>query len=221
MGKHIYCISGLGADFRIFSKLEIPGAILHPIGWEMPNQQDDMCSFAAKLSKQIQHPNPILLGVSFGGMLTTEIAKIVPIEKAIIVSSCKTRKELPWYMRSAGKVGLHKVVPYGLITQNQLLSRFIFDTRSRQEELYLKQMMLKQTQAEFIKRSVDMIVNWQNSNYPENLCHIHGSTDKLLLPGFIKPHYWVKGGGHFMIWNRADEVSRLIQQELLGYKNGV
>lgn len=219
MSKHIYCISGLGADFRIFSKLEIPGVILHPIVWQMPEKEDDMRSFAVKLSRQIQHPNPILLGVSFGGMLTTEIAKAMPVEKAIIVSSCKTKQELPMYMRAAGKVGLHKAVPYGLVTQNRLLSRFIFDTRSRQEELYLKQMMLKQTQVEFIKRSVNIILNWQNKSYPENLCHIHGSTDKLLLSGSVKPHYWVKGGGHFMIWNMAEEISNLIQKELSGTIN--
>jgi pimeloyl-ACP methyl ester carboxylesterase len=214
MGKHIYCISGLGADFRIFSKLEIPGAILHPIGWEMPKSHEDLGNYARRLSLQIKHPNPLLLGVSFGGMLSTEMAKVIAVEKAIIVSSCKGHRELPVYLRTAGKIGLHKALPYWMVTQNRFLSRFIFDTRSRAEELYLKQMMLKDTQALFIKRAVNMILHWKNDIYPTSLIHIHGDSDRLLFPGSVRADYWIKDGGHFMIWNMADKISEIIQKEI-------
>lgn len=212
--KHIYCISGLGADFRIFSQLKIHGAALHPITWEMPEPGEDLAHYAQKLSSQIVHENPVLIGVSFGGMLTTEMAKQIPVQKAFIISSCKRRRELPTYMRAAGRVGIHKLVPYWLVTQHKQLNRFIFDARSRAEELYLKQMMLKDTQVDFIKRSVNMILHWNNEDCPHNLVHIHGDCDKLLLPGAVHADYWVKGGGHFMVWNMATQISDIINQEL-------
>jgi pimeloyl-ACP methyl ester carboxylesterase len=211
---HIYCISGLGADFRLFSKIEVEGAELHPVAWQMPEPGDTLPVFAAKLAAQINHPNPVLLGVSFGGMIATEIAKLQPVQKAVIVSSCKLRKELPAYMRLAGRLGLHKALPYRVATQNRFLNRFIFDTRSREEELYLKRMMLADTGALFIRRSVNMILNWTNTELPEKLLHIHGDSDKLLLPGPVKADYWVKGGGHFMIWNMAAEISKILNREL-------
>jgi pimeloyl-ACP methyl ester carboxylesterase len=212
--QHIYCISGLGADFRIFSKLNIPGAELHGINWQMPDERDTLPDFAAKLAGQIKHDDAILLGVSFGGMLTVEIDKILPVRKAIIISSCKTRKELPAYFRAAGNLGIHKVFPYRSVTQSNRLNRFIFDTRSREEELYLKRMMLADTQVEFIRRSVNMILTWQNQQYPGNVVHIHGKADRLLLPGFVHADYWIEGGGHFMIWNLADRVSQIIAREI-------
>ncbi len=212
---HIYCISGLGADFRIFSKLNIKGAILHPIEWEIPEPGETLPDFARRLSGQIQHQNPVLLGVSFGGMISTEMAKILPVQKTIIVSSCKERKELPNYFRAAGKVGLHRAVPYWLVTQNKYLNRFIFDASSREEELYLKRMMLSDSNILFIKRSVHMILNWQNKDCPPNVIHIHGKRDKLLLPSLVRADYWIAEGGHFMIWNKADTVGDIIQNEIL------
>lgn len=211
---HIYCISGLGADFRIFSKIEVENAELHPISWQMPEPGETLPVFAGRLARQIVHPNPVILGVSFGGMLATEIAKISPVKLAIIVSSCKVRAELPAYMRAAGRIGLHKSIPFGVVTANKYLNRFIFDTRSREEELYLKRMMLADTAAVFIRRSVNMILNWNNAERPASLVHIHGDRDKLLLPGPIKADFWVKGGGHFMIWNRAAEVSKILNRVL-------
>lgn len=213
---HIYCISGLGADFRIFSKLRIKGAVLHPIHWEIPGRHATLPSFALELSKQIKHSNPVLLGVSYGGMLSTEIAKNVPVSRAIIVSSCKQRSELPLYMRVAGAAGLHKVLPYWLVTQNKFLNRLIFDTRSREEELYLKRLMLTGSNLTLIRRSVNMILHWQNEELPANLVHIHGEKDKLLLPFGIRADYWVPDGGHFMIWNKANDVSAIIQDEIRG-----
>lgn len=148
---HVYCFSGLGADFRIFARLRLHNAHLLPIEWHMPLAKETLPEYALRLASQIIHPNPVLLGVSFGGMLVTEIAKQIPYEKAIIVSSCKTRHELPWYLRGAGRLGLHKVVPYEIVTNVPALNRFIFDSRSKAEDLYLKKMMLRQTHVQFIR----------------------------------------------------------------------
>lgn len=211
---HIYCISGLGADFRIFSKIAIDNAILHPIAWQMPEKGEDLPHFAQRLAEQITHDNASLLGVSFGGMLATEISKIRPVKHTIVVSSAKCRNELPVYMRAAGNLKLHKVAPYWLVTRSNYLNRFIFDVRSLDEELYLKQMMLKDTDLTFLQRAVDMILRWQRNDYPDSIVHIHGDRDKLLLPGSVKANYMVKDGGHFMIWNMAEAISNIINKEL-------
>ncbi|HSC55426.1 MAG TPA: alpha/beta hydrolase [Phnomibacter sp.] len=211
---HIYCISGLAADFGIFKKLQISNATLHPIRWEIPEENDTLPTFAKKLATQITHPNAILLGVSFGGMLATEIAAIQPLYKTIIVSSCKHHNELPTLIRWAAKLKLHRWIPYWLVTRSHILSRFLFDTRSKAEELYLKRSMLQQTDLRLMKRSVNMILGWQSDKTPANIIHIHGKQDRLLTAGHVSPNYWVEGGGHFMIWNMANEISQLIEQEL-------
>ena len=225
---HIYCISGLGADKRIFQKLRIENAQLHFIEWELPELHDTMHTYALRLARQIVHDNIILMGVSFGGMLATEINrhyinsrngnKAMPqetlneslvIKKTILISSCKTNAEFPSLMQLAGKMRLHKAMPYNLVLRNSVLNRFVFDLRSQDEELYLKRLMLQENNVALIKRSIHIILSWKAAP-PEQLVHIHGSADRLLTPGKIKADYWVKGGGHFMVWNKAEEISAIL-----------
>lgn len=211
---HIYCISGLGADFTIFQNLRIPNTVLHPVNWEEPAIHETLPAYAQRMASQILHDDAILLGVSFGGMIATEITKYKRIRKTIVVSSCKSRSELPYYFRLAGKLGLHQAVPYWLVTKNSTLNRFLFDTRTEKEELLLKQLMLKHSNSLWLKRFVNMILNWQNTEVPQSIFHIHGRIDRLLIPGSVDANEWLPDGGHFMIWNKAVEISRIIEREL-------
>lgn len=208
--QHVYCFSGLGADFRIFANLRIPNAVLHPIEWQEPLPGELLPAYAQRLSLQIMHEDAILLGVSFGGMIATEISKTKNVKQTIIVSSCKKRNELPYYMRLAGMLHLHMVVPYWLVTKSSLLNRFLFDARSSSEELLLKQLMLKHSNPLFLKRAVHMILKWRNEEVPQGIFHIHGRKDKLLLPYRIQANAWLPDGGHFMIWNNAEEINSLL-----------
>ena len=106
---HIYCISGLGADSRIFSKLKFENADLHYIEWVLPEPGDSMRSYALKLAEQVKHDEICLVGVSFGGMLVTELTQVYKeslqgfpgsslpfrVLKTFIISSCKHSRQFP------------------------------------------------------------------------------------------------------------------------------
>jgi len=211
---HAYCFSGLGADFRIFRQLQIPGVELHPITWEMPADGDSMHDFATKLSAQIQHENPVLIGVSYGGMLVSELVDIINHRFAFVVSSCTSRKQIAPWLRAAGKMRLHELIPYHRFLQSDKFNRFIFDPKSRNEELYLKRLMLKENDIEFLRRSVRLIMQWERTISPDRIIHIHGSADKLLPVSARHVHHVVKGGGHFMIWNKAKEIAQIMSRYL-------
>jgi pimeloyl-ACP methyl ester carboxylesterase len=232
--NHIYCISGLGADKRIFQKLTLRGSELHFIEWELPEPGDTMRTYALKLARQIKHPSIVLIGVSFGGMLASEIGRYFAelkkgmvttpdpllnqqqiIENIILISSCKSPVEFPSLMRLAAAIKIHKAVPYRFILNNKTLNRFVFDLRSNEEELYLKRMMLQENNLVLIKRSINIIFSWK-ANLPADIIHIHGSADRLLTPGKVKADYWISDGGHFMVWNKAAEISAIINQLLPG-----
>ncbi len=53
--KHIYCLSGFGADERVFRKMNFPGHELHYIKWITPEKNDTAESYAKKLIQQIHH----------------------------------------------------------------------------------------------------------------------------------------------------------------------
>ena len=109
--KHIYVISGFGADERVFSKLDFGNNDVHFIQWKIPEKNETIASYAERLREEIDFPNPILIGLSFGGMMAIEIAKLIPVEKVILISSIRDRYELPFFMKVAAALRLTKIIP--------------------------------------------------------------------------------------------------------------
>ena len=65
----IYFMPGLAASPKIFENLEfdLDRYTLHYLNWIAPqNSEEDISSYAYRLSAQIIRKNPILIGVSFG-----------------------------------------------------------------------------------------------------------------------------------------------------------
>ena len=71
---------GLGASSKIFERILLPKDKfeLHFLEWKIPTSLDETIEgYALRISDDITHKNPVLLGVSFGGILVQEIAKII------------------------------------------------------------------------------------------------------------------------------------------------
>jgi pimeloyl-ACP methyl ester carboxylesterase len=214
MAQRIYCLPGLGADFRIFQHVKVPDAELHPLPWLLPEHNESLPAFAKRMAAQIQDREPILLGVSFGGMLATEMSRVLKSRATIIVSSCRHSRELPPYFRAAGRLHLHRILPYRLVAHSRSFSRLLLDTRSTSEERWVKQIMLQHSQPALLQRAVHMILHWRYAPPPPGITHIHGRLDKLLPARYTHPDILIEDAGHFMIWNKADQISRHIHRLL-------
>ena len=87
--KNIYFFSGLGADERVFQYVDLSFCNPVFIKWNMPMKDECIENYALRLTEQIIEENPILVGVSFGGMIAVEVAKLIETEKVILISSAK------------------------------------------------------------------------------------------------------------------------------------
>ena len=76
-----------------------------------------------EISQQIKDKNPILIGLSFGGIVATELSKIISVEKLILISSLKTKSEIPLIYRLAGKLHIHRIIPYSVLKKDHFLNR--------------------------------------------------------------------------------------------------
>ena len=211
--KTIYCLSGLGADQRVFQKLNIPGVRLVPIHWADFDKHDGIPCYAQKLATQITEENPTLIGLSFGGMIASEIAKIRPCKQVFLISSAKDATEFPPLGGFVKFIGHHGLLPISIvkIPSKQIYERFGAVT---DEEKKLLMDILRNTENAFAKWSIKAIIDWQSTTHTDNIIHIHGTEDKMILPRYVKPTHWVAGGTHFMVYHQAAEVSKLIAQHL-------
>ncbi len=213
MSRTIYLISGLGADDRAFNKIDFLGFEVIPLPWLIPELNESIEQYAKRMSAQIIEDSPIVIGYSFGGMMAIEIAKQRKLGKIILLSSVKTRKEIPFYYRWFGKAGLIKLLPDWFILRPNRLMYIMFGAQS----IYEKELFndfIKKVDPIYLRWSLKQIANWQNSWIPTQLIHIHGTADLLFPIRFVKCDFRIQGGNHFMAMNRSDEVSKLIRSQL-------
>ncbi len=208
--KKIYCISGLGADERAFSKLTVEGYQLHIIQWLEPFKNEIIGAYATRMREPINEKNPILMGLSFGGMICTEIAKQITVEKIILISSVKSLHELPFWMRAVAKLKLNKVVPLKRTSKFSEAIQNLFLGISTPEEKAVVAVSRKKDNKEYIYWAVNEVINWKNNWQHHSTFHIHGDADRMFPVKRVKATYIIKNAGHFMIMNRAEEVSGYI-----------
>lgn len=206
--KDLFLISGLGADRRVFEFLDLSGYNLNYINWIPPQPNESIEHYAQRLLQQIPVKKPILIGVSFGGMMAVEIGKLIEIEKIILISSVKNQSELPWYFRLSGKLKLNRLFPS---SPSSSLLFYTFGVKEKYEKELLLD-IIRRTDPLFLNWALEKILRWKNKSSLSNLIKIHGTHDKL-FPN-QKANYLIKGGGHFMIVDRASEISTLLKNIL-------
>jgi len=91
----IYLMPGMAASSKIFELIKFPSYynVIY-LKWIKPNKNETIKSYAKRMSKFINDVYPVLIGISFGGILVQEISKHIKVKKLIIISSVKSKIEL-------------------------------------------------------------------------------------------------------------------------------
>jgi pimeloyl-ACP methyl ester carboxylesterase len=209
--KKIYCISGLGADGGVFDRLAVNGHVLHPLSWIPPGKKESITSYAFRMAEQIIEERPIVLGLSFGGMLAIEMAREINMEKVIIISAPKTRNEIPSWMRWAGRLKMNKWLP---VQSNRYTER-ADDRRmgiETKEEKAIVEAYRKTADLQLVNWGINQILNWKNKWIPPQLYQIHGEKDQMFPLKNIQTTYIIPDGSHIMILNRPGEIGACVER---------
>lgn len=211
----MYFISGLGANEQAFSKLYLPGIEPHHLIWKTPLHGESIEHYAQRMREEITEPEPTLVGLSFGGMVSIEIAKQLNCRKVILISSIKHRREKPFIFNLSAAAGLHHMIPMRSFSEPNKLLHYFFGVHRQPRVQHMLNQLLTRLEPDYLSWSVDRIVNWQNDVVPPQVVHIHGTADKIFPIEKVKADYIIPNGSHFMVWTRAQEVSAILQKEFL------
>ena len=209
----IYAIPGLGTTEKLYVNTKIKGVEIIVLNWPTPEKNDTMESYARKFLPQINTNIPFcLLGVSFGGMICTELSKIISPKKIFLISSCKSRKELPWFIKTLKYIPLHRLISENQHRKMAYKGRWIIGFGKAYIPEFLG--MVNSMTKNYFKYCINIIVNWNNTTLQKNTIHIHGDNDILLWYKFVKPDYTISRGSHAMVVFQADEINKIIEKEL-------
>lgn len=208
-----YFISGLGADKKAFQRIKLPTGY-EPVylDWIIPEKNESLTDYARRFSSLINDESFVLIGLSFGGMLACELARLRSPAKTIIISSIPTSDELPWYFKRAGRIGLHKYVPVKLLGAATVLKN-MFGTISKEDKALIYN-YAKYADSNLVRWSLHAILSWEQHERLPGVVHVHGSRDLMLPLRYTRPDYIVKDGGHLIVFNKAEEVNRILGEIL-------
>jgi len=208
----VYAISGLGADERVFKYLNLKYPLV-PIDWIIPEKNESIKYYSKRLSKSIKKKEDFaILGVSFGGLVAIEISKLLQPKITILISSIENKYELPLLNRIIGKTGIIKLIPKSLFKPPTKIAMWLFGAKNKS----LLVDILNDTDLAFAKWAINQLLNWKNTTGISNsILKIIGSKDKLF--SITTNSIIIKNGEHFMIVDKAEELSDIINYQLMRY----
>jgi len=194
---------GMAANPTIFEHIKLDPKYfeIHWLSWQLPKKNEDLQSYARMMLKYIKHDNPVLIGVSFGGVLIQEIAKFINYEKLIIISSVKQRSEIPVHMKFARETGVYKYLPFGLLNYINEIEKLPLGNFFRKRVKLYKQ-YLSVSDKTYLDWAVREMVCWEQEEPIKEIIHIHGDKDKVFPVKNIKDYINLAEGTHIMILNR-------------------
>lgn len=199
----VYFMPGLAAGTAIFERIILPEDVFEVffLEWEIPLQKETLPEYAKRIAQKIHHLNPVLIGVSFGGILVQEMAEFIDVRKVIIISSVKSNLEFPRRMKFAKAFRMYKIIPTSLLSAFEGLLRFCLGSKVKQRlELYKKFLSVRDKY--YLDWAMRQVILWNRTVADENVVHIQGEADEIFPIRNIKNCISVKGGTHIMILNK-------------------
>ncbi|OSY87624.1 alpha/beta hydrolase [Tenacibaculum holothuriorum] len=214
---HIYFVPGLAANPKIFDYLTLSKDVfeLHFLEWILPdNPKESISDYAKRMCSKITHENPILVGVSFGGVMVQEMSKHISCKQVIIISSIKNNQELPKRLRLAQVSKAYKLFPTHIVANIESYEQYFFsDYLKKRAELY--KLYLSVRDAKYLHWAIYNVLHWKQKETLKDIIHIHGSNDEIFPAKHIKNSILIENGTHIMILNKARIISKIIEEKCL------
>lgn len=213
---HIYFVPGLAASSKIFEYLQFPEDQyqLHYLEWLIPNSaQEPLTDYAARMASFVTAQNPVLVGVSFGGILVQEMSKHLNPKKVILISSIKSYKELPKRLKIIQKTKIYKLFPAHAIKNIEGFFKYAFgDYAKKRVKIYKEYLSVRDET--YLKWAIYNVLHWNQKTPSENVIHIHGTDDEIFPVKHIKKCILIPHGTHIMILQKAKKISQIIIDSL-------
>ncbi|MBZ9626759.1 alpha/beta hydrolase [Psychroflexus sp. CAK1W] len=211
---------GMAANPTIFERIELPKAEFKIIwlSWKIPAKEETLSSYARRMVEEVVKNEPVvLIGVSFGGVLVQEMSKLVSVKRLIIISSVKTKHELPKRMKIARDTGVYKVLPTGLLNYMTHIEKLpLGDLVSKRLKLY--QHYLSINDREYLDWAIKEMLCWNQTQPIKDIIHIHGDEDLVFPIKNIENSIAIPKGTHIMILMKYKWFNKHLPELILNGK---
>jgi pimeloyl-ACP methyl ester carboxylesterase len=193
-------VPGLGADAALFEPQcqEFKDSVV--LEWLTPMDGESLVGYAKRLAGTVPSERPVVLcGVSFGGMLASEMAYHVHPAAVILVATCRTPSAIPWHNRVLARVVTF--LPGRLLRPPAFVRPLVawaFGARRGKARAIIDNCVLTASPA-FVQWGLSAILSWQPSPSPAApIVHVQGARDRLIPAARVDATEVVPGAGHLL-----------------------
>ena len=165
------------------------------------------------MAQLITEDNPVLVGVSFGGIMVQEMSKHIPVKKVILISSVKCRDELPKRLKVLYNTKAYKLFPANAINSiEEFFTYFFGEFAKKRANMYKEYLSVRDEK--YLTWAIYNVLSWKQTIPMENILHIHGTADSMFPIKHIKSCISIKNGTHVMILNKAKTISTILKKHI-------
>ena len=197
----------MAAGSEIFRNIKFPDSYeVHILEWLIPEKSESLEEYAKRMARRVKEKDAVLIGVSFGGVVVQEMNQFLKLRKLIIISSVKSKNELPRRMKLASFTKAYKLIPTGLVLSTDDLTKYSIGPKTK-KRLSLYQEYLHVRDKQYLDWALEKMITWDRKDKLNNVIHIHGDKDMVFPIKYIDGCEVIKGGTHIMILNKGREIS--------------
>lgn len=213
----VYFMPGLAASPLIFERIRLPEDQfeVHWLEWEIPEGNETLADYAKRMSRHIVHENPVLVGVSFGGILVQEMMPYVNPRKVVIISSVKSSTEFPRRMKFARITKAYKLIPVKVFMNVEKFASLSLGRKINQR-LKLYEKFLSVRNKKYLDWALEKVITWDRTRPDARVVHVHGDHDRVFPIKYTSGCIVVKGGTHIMILNKYKWLNENLPAIILG-----
>jgi pimeloyl-ACP methyl ester carboxylesterase len=207
----VYFVPGLAAGEEIFRNIKLPedDFEVHIIPWLIPKKKESLSFYAKRMTSFVKDENTVLIGVSFGGVVVQEMSLFLNLKKLIIISSVKTKYELPSRLKWVARLKAYNLLPTRLILSARDLTKLAIGPRSRKRlKIYDEYLHVRDKQ--YLDWAIKNMVCWNREEALPQVYHIHGDEDIVFPIKNINHAIVIPGGNHIMLLTKGVKVSEKI-----------
>ncbi len=209
----VYCLPGMCASPAIYERIQWPSHWeVHFLSWHMPKEKESLSSYVSSLSQEIKADNPILVGVSLGGVMAQEIAQIKNVQKLILISTVTHSNQKSRFQKFCSYIPLHKFIlkPYVWFINRMVAKPIgIFFKRT----VPLINTYLPYRDFRYVNWAVNTFIDWKSKPNTIPTLHLHGTRDQFFpIKRMGENCIAVQDGTHSMILTKSSTISKKIRK---------
>lgn len=207
----LFAIPGLGVDGRVFQKLQHYIPQIEVIEWLEPQKNESLQAYAKRMAEPMldfQGPK-LMIGISFGGVVAQEISTFLPLDGLILLSTFKKGDERPWFFSIGEKIPVYSLLRGKLRYHFLPMMGPFIGIPDKEDQLLLQDMFMSASISHRIW-GASQIVKWRGVDLNMPWLHVHGLEDRVFPASNISYASMIKGTGHFMVSQEAEQVANLM-----------